>query len=115
MKRQTTQLRRLNPQILECLRLRINLLIEKLFFHLVRRRGRPPDELIQHSRNGFEDAFGDVDVAAAFVDFAVDELRDFGHGVVFRAVELEGLGGGGVVLEHVFEGLTDVDGLGGVR
>ena len=113
MKRQTAQLRRLNAQILERLRLRIDRLIQKLLLHLIRRHGRPPGELIQHSRNGFEDAFRHIDVAAALDDFAVDELGDFGHGVVFRAVELEGLGGGGVVLEHVFEGLADVDSLGG--
>lgn len=111
MKRQTAQLGRLDAQILERLCLGINHLVEKLLLHLVRRHGRPPEEPVQRASNGLEDAFGEVDVAAAFVDFAVDELGDFGHGVIFGAVEFKGLRGGGVVLKHTFKGVADVNGL----
>ena len=42
-------------------------------------------------------------------DFAVNELGDLSGGVILWPVELEGLGCGGVVLEHFFEGFTYVN------
>lgn len=111
MKREIRQLPRLDPQILESLRLRIDLLIDKLPLHLVRTRLAPPDQPVVQLRYWFEQAFGDIDVPSMLDDFAVHEAGDFGGRVVRGAVELVGFGGGGVIFQHEGEGLAYVDGL----
>ena len=104
----TTQLRWLNSQILEGLRRRINFLIDKFSFHTIGTHLCPPKAFVDEICNWFQDPFGNIDVPPMLDDFAVYELGDFGHGVVRWAVELVGLGGGVIVMEHDFEGLAYV-------
>ena len=47
----------------------------------------------------------------ALDDFTVDQRGNLSHRVIGWAVEFVSLGGGIVVLEHMFEGLADVDSL----
>lgn len=50
-------------------------------------------------------------MVAMLDDFFVDKLGDLSHGVVCRAVEFVGFGGGGVVFDHLVERLANVDSL----
>ena len=109
MKGQTAQLCRLNPQIFERLRRRINLLINKLPLYLIGRQNRPPKCSIQKTSYRFQNRLRQINVSTMLDDFLVDELGNLGCGVVLWAVELVGLRGGGVVLEHFFEGFAYVD------
>ena len=102
MKRQTAQLRRLNTQILEGLRLRINHLIDKLPLYLVRGDCMPPQNPVQSTSNGLQQPFGYIKVSPMLDDFAVHEVGDFGSRIVLRAVKLVGLRCSAVVLEHSF-------------
>lgn len=111
MERQAAQLRRLNAQILERLRLRINHLIDVFALNLIRRYGVPPESLVEDIGNRFQDALWYVDMSSSLDDLAIHELGYLGHGVVRGPEELVGLRGGSVVLEHGFESGADIDGL----
>ncbi len=50
-------------------------------------------------------------MVAMLDDFFVDKLGDLSHGVVCRAVEFVGFGGGGVVFDHLVERFANVDSL----
>lgn len=50
-------------------------------------------------------------MAAMLDDFFVHKLGDLSHGVVCRAVEFVGFGGGGVVFDHLVERFANVDSL----
>ncbi len=50
-------------------------------------------------------------MAAMLDDFFVDKLGDLSHGVVCRAVEFVGFGGGRVVFDHLVERFANVDSL----
>jgi len=109
MKRQTAQLRRLNPQILERLRCRINLLVNELPLYLISGQDRPPERLVQKTSNRLQDRLGEIDMSAVLDDFTVYQLGDLGGGVVLGPVQLICLRGSGVILEHFLEGFTNVD------
>ena len=100
MKRKTAQLRRLDAQIPKRLGARVNDLIDELALNLIWGESVPPENLVQHVRHGLEHDLWYVEMASLLDDFAVDELGDFGGGVVYGAVELVGLLGGGVVFDH---------------
>ncbi len=102
----------LDAQVLERLGGLVDDLVVELALDLVGRHDVPPEEAVEQAGGGLQDALGDVDVAAALEDFAVDQLGDLGCRVVLGAVQFEGLRGRLVVVEHLLERLTDVDGLG---
>lgn len=100
-----------HAQILEGLGLGVDLLIDEFALDLVRGHGVPPEVLVEVVGEGLEESLGHVDVGALLDDFAVHELGNLGGGVVLGTVELEGLANGAVVVQHLLEGGTDVNGL----
>lgn len=102
-----------HTEVLEGLGGRVNHLVNELALHLVGGQGVPPQELVGVVREGLEESLGDVDVTALLDDFTVDQLGDFGGGVVLGAVQLEGLAGGAVIMQHSLQSGTDINGLEG--
>lgn len=101
----------LHAQVLEGLGCRVNHLVHELALHLIGGQGVPPQELVHVVGEGLEDGLGDVDVTALLDDFTVDQLGDLGGGVVLGTVQLEGLAGGAVIVQHTLQSGTDIDGL----
>lgn len=111
MESQVLQLGRLNTQVLEGLGRGIDLLVDELALNLVRRPDVPPQQLVHVVRERLQQGLGHVDVAAALDDLAVHQLGDLGHRVVLGAVQLEGLTRGRVVVQHVLQSGSDINGL----
>lgn len=101
----------LHAQVLEGLGIRVDDLVEELALHLIGGQGVPPQELVDVVGEGLEEGLGDVNVTALLDDFTVDQLGDLGGGVVLGAVQLEGLTGGAVVVQHALQSGTDINGL----
>ena len=102
-----------HTQVLEGLGCRVNHLVNELALHLVGGQGVPPQELVDVVGVGLEEGLRDVDVTALLDDFTVDQLGDFGGGVVLGAVQLEGLSGSAVIVQHSLQSGTDINGLEG--
>lgn len=111
MESEVGQLRRLNSKILERLRRRVDLLVDKLALDLVGRHGVPPDQLVEVVGSGLQQELGHIEVAAILDDLAVNQLGDFRHRVVLRAVQLESLASGSVIMQHALKSGTDIEGL----
>jgi hypothetical protein len=58
-----------------------------------------------------EQDLGNVDVATVLDNFLVDDLGDFGSGVLRWAVELESLRSGVVIVQHALQSSSDINGL----
>lgn len=71
MEQQAAEISWLDAKILEGLRRRVNLLVNKFPFDLVGRRDRPPKELVQDAGNRLEDELRDIDVSAMLDDLLV--------------------------------------------
>ena len=103
----------LDVQVLESLGVGVDGLVDEFALDLGFGRRWPPDVFVEVPGDGFQESGGDVHVAALLEDFLVDERGYLFHSVFARAVELEGFGGGGVVVEHLLQGYADVDGVDG--
>lgn len=100
-----------HAEILEGLGLGVDLLVDELALHLVGGHGVPPEVLVEVVGEGLENGLGDVDVSALLDDFTVHQLGDLRGGVVLGTVELESLTNRAVIVQHLLEGSTDVNGL----
>lgn len=100
-----------HAQILEGLGLGVNLLIDELALDLVGGHGVPPEVLVEVVGEGLEESLGHVNMGALLDDFTVHQFGNLGGGVVLGTVELEGLANGAVVVQHLLEGSTDINGL----
>lgn len=92
------QLDGFDAQIPKSLGVGVDDLIDEFALDEVRVRARGPEEAGEQRRGGLADEFGDVEDGAFVQGFAAGDVVDFLHGVFRGAVELVGLGGGGVVL-----------------
>lgn len=101
----------LHAEVLEGLGCRVDDLVDELALHLVGGQSVPPQGLVDVVGEGLEKSLGDVDVTALLDDFTVDQLGDLGGGVVLGAVQLEGLAGGAVIVQHALQSGTDINGL----
>lgn len=103
---------RLNSEVLEGLCLRIDDLVEEFSLNLVSRHGMPPESFVENASHGLQYSLGDIDVSPLLEDFLINHLRNLGHSILLGAVKLESLTSGRVIVEHLFQTCTDVDGLG---
>lgn len=101
----------LHAEVLEGLGCRVDDLVDELALHLVGGQSVPPQGLIDVVGEGLEKSLGDVDVTALLDDFTVDQLGDLGGGVVLGTVQLEGLAGSAVIVQHALQSGTDINGL----
>lgn len=101
----------LHAEVLEGLGCRVDDLVDELALHLVGGQSVPPQGLVDVVGEGLEKSLGDVDVTALLDDFTVDQLGDLGGGVVLGTVQLEGLAGGAVIVQHALQSGTDINGL----
>lgn len=102
---------RLNAQVLEGLGLGINHLVDELSLNLVSGESMPPEHLVHDAGNRLEDCLGDVDVSSLLVDFGIHHGCDLAHAVLLGAVELKRLTSGGVIVEDLLKGGTNINGL----
>lgn len=107
------ELFRRDPQISKCLGCRINLLVEELPLNLVRRNRGPPD-IVQGFCHGLQDGLRQINVAALRDGVTVDDIGDIAHCELTRAVELEGLAGGAVVVGNGLKAFANIDNLQGI-
>lgn len=112
---QAAELDGLDVEVLECLGLGVNVLVDELALDLVLGVDGPPEELVGVLCDGLQEGLGDVDVAALLHGFPLDEVVELGHGVLCGAVQLVRLGGCCVVVQHRLERHGDVDGVDGVE
>lgn len=105
------QFNRLDAQILEALGVLVELLVNELPLNLIAGRGRPPDEAVESLGNWLHQLLGDVNVSPVLDDLLVDKFGELSHRVFARAVQLVGLGSRGVVVEHLLESHTNIDGV----
>ena len=90
----------------------IYLLIHELPFDFIGRvDDLPPEQLVEVVRDGLEQSFGDVDMASPVDNLFIDELGDFGHGIVRWPIDLESLTGSSIIECYLLKSCTDVDGL----
>lgn len=106
---EVAQLRRLNSKVLERLRSRVNLLVDKLALHLVGRHGVPPEKLVEVVGSRLHQDLGNIEMAAVLDDLAVNQLGNLRHGVVLRAVQLKSLTSRGVIMQHALESSSDIE------
>ena len=92
MEGQVAEFGRLDTQVLERLRLRINDLIKAFSLHFVRGDHGPPDGLVDEVGERLVDPLGQVDMSPMTESLALNKFFDFGHGIILRPVEFEGLG-----------------------
>ena len=111
MESQVGKLRRLNAKILEGLRRRVDMLVDELPLNLIRRHGVPPDVLVEVVRDGLQQRLGNVEVSAVLDDLAVNQFGNLARRVFLWSVQLIGLAGGVVVVQHALETGADIDGL----
>ena len=111
MEGEVAQLSRLNSKILEGLGRLVNLLVYEFPLNLVGRYDRPPEVLVKVVSHGLENRLGQIQVTTVLDDFTVHKLRNLGHGVVLRAVELVGLTYSAVIVQHMLKSRTDIRGL----
>ncbi len=101
----------LDAEILEGLGVWIDDLIDELALDLVTGKNRPPKSLVKESGGWLKDGLWHVNVSAVLVNFLVNQLSDLGHRIVLWSVKLVCLGCGAVILEHLLEGRSDIDGV----
>ena len=109
MVRQVGQFCRLDAEILERLRPRVDHLVQKLLLDLICGNRDAEPEFVEVVGEELVNWFGQIDVATLLEDLAVDEFRDLGHGILCGTVEFEGLARRGVVEGDLFQGLADID------
>lgn len=111
MESKLAELSGLNPEILERLGRRVNLLVHEFPLNLVGRHDRPPEVLVQVVSHRLEHGLGQVDVTTVLDDFPVHQSGNLSHRVVLGSVELIRLSHCGVVVQHVLESSANVGGL----
>lgn len=84
---------RLDIQILECLGLGIDDLVQVLALDKILREGVPPEQLVHDLGDRLQDGLGDVDVGSLLEDFLVNHGSNLSHGVLLGAVKLKGRAG----------------------
>jgi hypothetical protein len=100
-----------DAKVLECLRREVNFLINKFPFDLIGRQDWPPQSSVQDCRSRLENGLRDIDMSAMLDNLLIDQFSNLCRGVILGAVELEGLRGSIVILEHFLKGLANVDSL----
>merc|ERR1712054_320865 len=100
-----------NVQILKGLGLGVNDLVQELALDLVGRDRPPVEVLVEETSHGFQDGLGDVDVTALLVDLLVDHAGNLRELVLLGTVQLKGLRGRRVVVQHLLQGRTNVNGV----
>ena len=103
----------LDTEILESLCVGVDDLIHELADGLVSATDVPPEKLVQDGCERGHDLEGQVDVLPGLEDFPVDQVLDLGHLVLLWSVEFVGLSSGAVVVEHLLEGGSYIDGVNG--
>lgn len=98
MEGKVADLSRLDSKILECLRIRVDLLVNELPLHLIGTDGGPPEELVEIIGHWLQQGLGNVDVTAVLDDLTVNKLGNLRGGVVLRAVELKSLPSSSVIV-----------------
>lgn len=111
MEQQAADISWLNSEILKGLGRGVNLLIDKFPFDLVGRGDRPPEGLVEDTRNWLEDGLWNVDVSAVLDNFLVHHLGNLSSRIVLGTVEFVSLRSSAIVLEHFLKGLANIDGL----
>lgn len=101
----------LNAKVLEGLRIWIDDLIQELTLDLVTGKDWPPESLVKEGGSWLKDGLWHVDVSAVLVDFLVNQLSDLSCGVVLWAVKLVCLGGSAVILNHLLQSSSDINGV----
>lgn len=105
----------LDAQVLEGLGGGVDVLVEELADNLVLAGNWPPEELVEEVGKRLHELSGDVDVASRLEDFTVNHFLELGQLVLLGAVKLVGLAGSGVVVQHLLEGLANVDDVDGTE
>lgn len=102
---------RFDTKVLECLGLRIDDLINELALDLIGRQRVPPKSLVKHTGDGLENSLWNVEMSPLLKDFLVYHLGDLCHAILLGTVELKGLAGSRVVVQHLLKCHTDINGL----
>lgn len=84
---------RLNIQILECLGLGVDDLVQVLALNKILREGVPPEQSVHDLGDRLHDGLGDVDVGSLLEDFLVNHGSNLSHGVLLGAIKLKGRAG----------------------
>ena len=101
----------LNAEVLEGLCVWIDDLVQELTLNLVTRKNWPPKSLVEEGGSWLKNSLWHVDVSAVLVDFLVNQLSNLGCGVVLWAVKLVCLGSSAVILNHLLQSSSDINGV----
>lgn len=102
---------RLDVKVLEGLGRGVNDLIVELTLNLIGRHGVPPEEAVQDASQRLENSLGKINVATLLVDLPVDHDGDLRQAVLLGTVQLKCLTCRRVIVQHLLESSTNVDGL----
>ena len=111
MESHVSKLSWLNAKVLEGLCVWIDDLVQELTLDLVTRKNWPPKSLVKEGGSWLKDSLWHVDVSAVLVDFLVNQLSNLGCGVILWAVKLVCLGSSAVILNHLLQSGTYINGV----
>lgn len=103
---------RLDAQVPEGLGFGVNDLVHELALDLVGRESVPPQCTVKKAGHGLQDSLGYVDMASLLENLLIHKGGDLGQRILLGTVQLVRLANRRLVVQHLFQGCSHIDGLG---